>query len=88
MGKTFIIQCLQKLGYDVREEVFTQLFSEAQKIGSFNDEFLHSKELILDLILAQKHLESQTGQGNLLFWTEAELPAPRNGEEPDSVQNH
>jgi predicted ATPase len=67
VGKTSIIQCLQKLGYDVREEVFTRLFAEAQKIGAFNDEFLRSKKLILDLILAQKHLESQTGQGNLLF---------------------
>jgi broad-specificity NMP kinase len=56
VGKTSILNHLQKLNYDVREEVFTKLFAEAQRLGRFNDEFLQSKKLIRDLILCQKTL--------------------------------
>jgi predicted ATPase len=67
VGKTSILQCLQTLKYDVRDEVFTQLFKQAQAAGQFNDEFLHSKDLIHQLVLAQKELEAKPPQGNLLF---------------------
>lgn len=67
VGKTSIIQHLRTLNHEVREEVFTKLFGEAQSEGRFNDAFLHSQELIHDLISAQLELEAQTVSGGFLF---------------------
>lgn len=67
VGKTSIIHCLQKLGYPVREEVFTRLFAQAQNEGRFTEEYLHSQELIHELISAQMKLENQAVAGKVLF---------------------
>lgn len=67
VGKSSIAQCLAKLGYSVREEVFTSLFDKAQKEGRFNDQFLHSRELIHDLMQSQLELEKPSKDENLLF---------------------
>lgn len=67
VGKTTIIRALQELKYEVREEVFTKLFDEAQRQGRFNDRFLHSPELIHDLLSAQKKLEAQPTVTQFLF---------------------
>jgi predicted ATPase len=67
VGKTSIVRCLNELKYDVREEVFTRLFAEAQKEGRFNDQFLISPQLIHDLLSSQISQEAQPGKGNLLF---------------------
>lgn len=67
VGKTSIIQNLRKQNYDVRDEVFTHLFAQAQKEARFNAEFLHSPELVHDLICAQMELERRPCQGDFLF---------------------
>jgi len=68
VGKTSILRYLREIKYDVREEVFTKLFGEAHELGKLNDEFLHSAELISGLISAQKLIESQPIQGELVFF--------------------
>src|SRR5690242_8839705 len=67
VGKTSIIHCLQNLGYPVREEVFTRLFAQAQHEGRFTEEYLHSQELIHELVSAQVKLENQAASGEVLF---------------------
>lgn len=53
VGKTSILQELKKRGYDVRNEVFTKLFSEAQKENRFEELFKNKKVLINKLIELQ-----------------------------------
>lgn len=67
VGKTSIIKHLRELKYEVRDEVFTQLFAQAQKENRFDEHFLHSRELIHDLVSFQRELESQPSQSDLLF---------------------
>jgi predicted ATPase len=67
VGKTSIIRALCQKNYDVRDEVFTHLFALAQREGCFNDELLHSKKIIHDLVCAQIELEKKPVRGSLLF---------------------
>lgn len=53
VGKTSILQELKKLGYDVRNEVFTEIFSKAQNENRFDTLFKNKKELINNLINLQ-----------------------------------
>lgn len=67
VGKSSILKRLEELGHSVRHEVFTKLFAEAQKSGRFNDKYLHSKELVHELLIEQTALEVQPTAGEWLF---------------------
>ncbi|MBI2711522.1 MAG: ATP-binding protein [Bdellovibrio sp.] len=67
VGKTSILKCLKDLNYEVRPEVFTYLFAQAQQSQKFNEAYLTSPELIKNLIKAQKQQESLPVKGNQLF---------------------
>ncbi len=67
VGKTSIINSLRKQNYDVRDEVFTDLFRKAQREGRFSDEFLHSPALVHDLLRVQVELERQPCPGSFQF---------------------
>ena len=53
VGKSSILQELKIRGYDVRNEVFTKLFSEAQKENRFEGLFKNKNSLINKLIELQ-----------------------------------
>jgi len=57
VGKTTILNALKNLGYEVRTEVFTAIFSQANKENAFEDLFKNKKKLISELILLQKENE-------------------------------
>ena len=67
VGKSSIIHFLKEIGFSVREEVFTKIFEIAKNKGNFNEEFLHSQELIHELISAQIHLEDQDEMKEFVF---------------------
>lgn len=67
VGKSSILKRLAELGNSVRYEVFTKLFAEAQASGRFNESYLHSKELVHELLVEQIALEQQTSKGKLVF---------------------
>ena len=65
VGKTSILQELKKRGYDVRNEVFTKLFSEAQKENRFEELFKNKKALInklIDLQIEEEKIDNTSTQ--------------------------
>lgn len=67
VGKTSIIQYLRSLNYEFREEIFTQIFAEAESEGKLNEEFLRSEKLLHDLVQAQQKLEAKESKTDLIF---------------------
>ena len=63
VGKTSILHELKARGYDVRSEVFTNIFSEVQKNNKFNELFKNKKLLINNLIHLQE-LEEHISPAN------------------------
>lgn len=57
VGKTTILNEIKKLGYTVRNEVFTEIFSKANQEDRFDDLFENKKKLISDLIFLQLEKE-------------------------------
>ncbi len=67
VGKTSIVDELHQRGFDVRPEVFTEIFSEAVQRDDFEQLFLEPDLLLHELTARQKAREDEPSQSELLF---------------------
>jgi predicted ATPase len=68
VGKTSILAQLKKLNYEVRSEVFTEVFGEAVRENRLNELFAKPSELLGDLIRRQRKIEFTTDQEGVTFF--------------------
>jgi len=68
VGKTSIVRQLKKLHFEVKMEVFTELFKRAERKGQFKELFDDAAKLLHDLVTFQKELELSLPKDGITFY--------------------
>src|SRR5690242_19033507 len=68
VGKTSILGCLRRAGFEVKSEVFTELFESAQLKTGLASLFQDPQKLLHDLVVRQRELEAPSLESGILFY--------------------
>lgn len=68
VGKTTIVNQLKGLGFDVKIEVFTELFEKANREGKLEDLLEDGSKILHDLVTLQHSLESEDNAKGITFY--------------------